>query len=383
MIDFQQLRDLRPQRARPRQPLRPGLALRGARDLALGRLPARARRRRGAGARLLPRRRLRRWSARSTASSCCWRRRETAILAGLAAVAARSTSPPALGGTPYTAAKAIEIAAPLVGAGDPAAAARSGEPACDASLYLRARRRAAVCSLLALANAPGRPDLLLAGADRLRAAGRRRLDPGARLRPRCSTRNTASATSPGSCAAAASASAARAESGASAPPAGVRFVDHRGRRPRRRPFAGLRLRRDAAPYVALGDARSARPAARAPCPLIAVRQAAKGPRAVRMAAHGGRDREDHRHLPDGKPLELPGGRDRRRRRGGDRAGAGQGGAGDPGRRRAARPRGAAARRRRRDRDPHRPRPRGAGADPPRRRPRDGRGGAWSSTRGPR
>ena len=29
---------------------------------------------------------------------------------------------------------------------------------------------------------------------------------------------------------------------------------------------------------------------------------------------------------------------------------------------------------RRDRDPHRPRPRGAGADPPRRRPRDGRGG---------
>ena len=79
-------------------------------------------------------------------------------------------------------------------------------------------------------------------------------------------------------------------------------------------------------------------------------------------------------LPDGKPLELPEGATRRRRRGGDRAGPGQGGAGDPRRRRAARPLGA-ARRRGGDRDPHRPRPRGAGADPPRRRPRDGRGGA--------
>ncbi len=54
-----QVRNLRPQRPGPRQPLRPGLALRGARDLALGRLPSRSRRRRRARGRLLPRRRLR------------------------------------------------------------------------------------------------------------------------------------------------------------------------------------------------------------------------------------------------------------------------------------------------------------------------------------
>jgi hypothetical protein len=96
-----------------------------------------------------------------------WRRRETAILSGLAAavlayVAAR------VGGTPYTAAKAIEIGAPLV-------ALAILLPLADAVRFIRpmygkgAPQRlipaaavlfgaaAGVCSLLALANAPVGP----------------------------------------------------------------------------------------------------------------------------------------------------------------------------------------------------------------------------------
>ena len=56
---LRRLRDLRPGRRRARQPLQPALAAGGVRDLALGRLPARAGRRRRAGDRLLPRRRVR------------------------------------------------------------------------------------------------------------------------------------------------------------------------------------------------------------------------------------------------------------------------------------------------------------------------------------
>ena len=79
-------------------------------------------------------------------------------------------------------------------------------------------------------------------------------------------------------------------------------------------------------------------------------------------------------LPDGKPLELPGGA----------TGADAAAAIGPGLAKAAlaikvggelRDLDGAAARRRRDRDRHRPLARGAGADPPRRRPRDGRGGA--------
>ena len=92
------------------------------------------------------------------------------------------------------------------------------------------------CSLLALANAPVGPTAYSPALTGLRPLRRRRLDPGPRLRPRCSTRNTASPTSPGSCAAAASASTPRARRGCAArpPPRGVRFVvteggDRRGR----------------------------------------------------------------------------------------------------------------------------------------------------------
>jgi hypothetical protein len=95
-----------------------------------------------------------------------WRRRESAILAGLGAgvlayVAAR------VGGTPYTAAKAIEIAAPLVALAILLPLASSAvrfmgaiRPK-GAPLWMGAgalfAAAAGVCSLLALANAPVGP----------------------------------------------------------------------------------------------------------------------------------------------------------------------------------------------------------------------------------
>ena len=99
-----------------------------------------------------------------------WRRRETAILAGVAA-AALAYAAARLGGTPYTAAKAIEIAAPLValmvllpllesiarflshGIGEKGTTRSLVGPAA-ATVFIAA---AGVCSLLALANAPVGP----------------------------------------------------------------------------------------------------------------------------------------------------------------------------------------------------------------------------------
>jgi hypothetical protein len=97
-----------------------------------------------------------------------WRRRERAILAGVAA-AALAYAAARLGGTPYTAAKAIEIAAPLVVLTILlpllTVARRESQPMVDkvaqrewahvaAVLFVAA---AGVCSLLALANAPVGP----------------------------------------------------------------------------------------------------------------------------------------------------------------------------------------------------------------------------------
>lgn len=99
----------------------------------------------------------------------CWRHREKAILAGLAAAALAYVAA-RLGGTPYTAAKAIEIGAPLVSLaillpllteacrfcppiGDKSDTRRLVAPAA-AALFVTA---AGVCSLLALANAPVGP----------------------------------------------------------------------------------------------------------------------------------------------------------------------------------------------------------------------------------
>jgi len=93
-----------------------------------------------------------------------WRRRESAILSGLAA-AALAYAAARVAGTPYTAAKAIEIAAPLVAlaivlplshsAVGVMSGMRSKFPprlaVATAALFVPA---AGVCSLLALANAP-------------------------------------------------------------------------------------------------------------------------------------------------------------------------------------------------------------------------------------
>jgi hypothetical protein len=99
-----------------------------------------------------------------------WRRRESAILAGLAA-AALAYAAARVAGTPYTAAKAIEIGAPLVALtillpllssvprflsrdiGDKGTTQRLWAPAA-AALFVVA---AGACSLLALANAPVGP----------------------------------------------------------------------------------------------------------------------------------------------------------------------------------------------------------------------------------
>ena len=98
-----------------------------------------------------------------------WRRREVAILSGLAA-AALAYAAARLGGTPYTAAKAIEIGAPLVALtillpllGEACRLSYPGGNKVDmqrfalpvtAALFVAA---AGVCSLLALANAPVGP----------------------------------------------------------------------------------------------------------------------------------------------------------------------------------------------------------------------------------
>jgi hypothetical protein len=99
-----------------------------------------------------------------------WRRRETAILAGLGAAALAYTAA-RLAGTPYTAAKAIEIAAPLVALAILlpllSAVSRFLSPDIEdngitqrlwvpfaAALFIAA---AGICSLLALANAPVGP----------------------------------------------------------------------------------------------------------------------------------------------------------------------------------------------------------------------------------
>ena len=97
-----------------------------------------------------------------------WVRREPAILAGVGA-AALAYAAARIGGTPYTAAKAIEIAAPVVALAillpllDPR---RLGEPRVDLGALWRLSDRATapffvlaagLCSLLALANAPVGP----------------------------------------------------------------------------------------------------------------------------------------------------------------------------------------------------------------------------------
>ncbi len=242
----------------------------------------------------------------------CWRGRETVVLSGLF-VAAVAYLAARVGGTAYTAAKAIEIAAPLcaltillplthrsqlflmrpVGAkgtadagegsgGDGAGGAggaAEGEAARDdrgGTLALAAcvvfMAVAGLCSALALANAPVGP-----GTYSPALTG---------LRPLVANSSTVVLASPelleddhGTNYIAWELRGGRVciETRAEAegePPKGARFVVTEGSR-RRPPFKGLRVRKVAKPYV-LWEV-TGKVAAESVCPLIAVRQARQGP----------------------------------------------------------------------------------------------------------
>ncbi len=232
----------------------------------------------------------------------CWRRRESAILAGLgAAVLAYAAA--RVGGTPYTAAKAIEIAAPLVAStillpllqvrpssqvpgggtvGGPmpeealATAGHGGSPAVTgpAGTWLAAAfaLAAGACSLLALANAPVGPTSYspaLHGFRPLIAADSTLvLAPDQLLADQHGTPFISWELRGGRvCIESESEAGER-------PPHGVRFVVSRGG-PDSPPFSGLRVRRVASPYVLWEVSGSV--GAGSPCPLIAERQARQGP----------------------------------------------------------------------------------------------------------
>jgi hypothetical protein len=241
----------------------------------------------------------------------CWRLRERAILAGGVAVVALYVAA-RLGGTPYTAAKALEIAAPILtltillplsfaasragGVGEGSAAARRplfrlshdlGQPASapggkpsnagdpsptpPARLALLAYLLAAAgCSLLAFANAPVGPTSYSPALTALRpllASGSTLvLAPDGLLADEHGAGYIAWELRGGRvCIEPASAAGGN-------PPAGIRFfVTLTGSRA---PFAGLTLRRHADPYF-LWERRGPI-AGSSPCPLIAVRQARQG-----------------------------------------------------------------------------------------------------------
>ena len=212
----------------------------------------------------------------------CWQRRETALLTGLAAAALVYVAARA-GGTPYTAAKAIEVAAPLAAltillpllssveprllvATQPKSAARRVEMLAAAAFVLAA----GVCSLLALANAPVGPSSYSPALTGLRpivaADSTLVLASNQLLSDEHGTPYIAWELRGGRVCIAA-------EGELDAPPPGVRFVvTGDAARP---PFPSLRLRRAAPPYAlweVTGPVRS-----KSPCPMIAVRQARQGP----------------------------------------------------------------------------------------------------------
>lgn len=193
----------------------------------------------------------------------CWRRRETALLSGLAA-AAIAYAAARIGGTPYTAAKAVEIGAPLAALVIVLPLLR--RPV--AWLYLLA---AGGCSLLAFANAPVGPSSYSPALTGLRPT----VGEGPTL-VLASTQLLADEhgipyiswelRGGRVCIEAA-------EEAGNHPPPGVRFVvaETESRRP---PFPGYRLDRVATPYVLWR--RTGPVHGTSPCPLIAVRQARQG-----------------------------------------------------------------------------------------------------------
>ena len=211
----------------------------------------------------------------------CWRRRETAIVSGLAAVAVLYAIA-RLAGTPYTAAKAIGVAAPV-------AALVILLPLLRRPVGILFALAAGGCSLLALANAPVGPTdyspaltglrPLVADGSTLVLASDRLLDEeqGERYlvwELRGGRVCVASADSVRRLSRGMDEQTAAQPSRRGPPPAGVRYVitEDGSRTP---PFAGLRLRRDADPYLLWETTRP--PRDQGDCPLIAVRQARQGP----------------------------------------------------------------------------------------------------------
>jgi hypothetical protein len=232
----------------------------------------------------------------------CRRRRESAVLAGLG-VALLAYAAARLGGTPYTAAKAIEMAAPVVAltillpllpelvrftsawrqkgaATPPQPRARSPLAGAAVGVFLLA---AGVCSLLALANAPVGPTSYSPALTEMRplvANGSTLvLAPGKLLADEHGTPYIAWELRGGRvCIKAAS------EKG-SKPPPGVRYVVTwtQVENPEggasivgvEVPYGGFVPERVAPPYVLW---KSSGPVSgHSPCPLIAVRQARQGP----------------------------------------------------------------------------------------------------------
>jgi hypothetical protein len=209
------------------------------------------------------------------------RRRETALPAALAA-AAFAYAAARIGGTPYTAAKAIEMAAPVAAllivrplfCFDPAAL-RPGSLAEVVRPLLAAAfvAAAAGCSVLALANGPVGPSAYSPALTSLRpqlAGGSTLvLAPGPFLRDQHGTPYVAWELRGGRvCIRAAG------PPSASPPPQGVGFVVSWSDAGTQAPFADLRLARHAGPYLLWQ--RSTPVTGLSPCPLIAVRSARQG-----------------------------------------------------------------------------------------------------------
>ncbi len=191
-----------------------------------------------------------------------WRRREAAILSGLAA-AVLAYAAARLGGTPYTAAKAIEIAAPVAALVIVLPLLR--RPV--AWLYLLA---AAACSLLAFANAPVGPPSYSPALTGFRAD----VGEGPTLvlaTPELLDEDHGTPYIAWEMRGGRVCIKSTGEAG-STPPPGVRFVVTESTSP---PYPRLRLLRHDDPY-ALWE-RTAPVEGQSPCPLIAVRQARQGP----------------------------------------------------------------------------------------------------------
>jgi hypothetical protein len=214
----------------------------------------------------------------------CRRQRERAILAGVAAVAAVYAAA-RIGGTPYTAAKALVIASPVVSLAivmsrdgvawrlDPHTGDKGARPTRRASpslaLYLLA---AGFCSLLAFANAPVGPTSYSPALTELRpllaTSSTLVLAPDSLLADEHGERYIAWELRGGRV-------CIEPESAAGgAPPPGIRFVVA-GDPAARPPFGQLTLRRRAGPYT-VWERRGVL-GGPSPCPLIAERQVRAAP----------------------------------------------------------------------------------------------------------